>query len=330
MDEPRFLITPFVSIHPDELYIYGIKDWIKEPDYNRKNSLANLSLNYNHNKLSDKAKQKAKRAIKYLIYQSSEKTAYNYKTHSKFKFKLCFITLTLSSEQLHSDKDIKKTLLNQFLIEAKKKWKIEHYVWKSERQQNGNIHFHILTDRFIPWLELRNTWNRIQNKLGYVDNYEKKYHKKSPNSTDIHSLNNIQNISAYMIKYMIKDQLKKRERVSSKERPKLKSGNKYDETISNGAKRFLARISNNGRIWTCSNKLSGIKGAKSQLTEEIEKELNELQKEEKVKRIDKDFFSGIFYQTTTITKEKYPHLYNLLNTYLQELFPKPQKEIWNY
>jgi hypothetical protein len=329
MFEDRFLIVPSISVHPDELYIYGRKEWIKEPDYPKKKSLLNLLNNNHHNKLSEKAKQKAKRAIKYLIYQSSQKTAYNYKTQSRFTFRVCFITLTLSSSQKHTDKEIKNKLLNQFLIEAKKKWGIEHYVWKSERQKNGNIHFHILTDRFIPWLELRNTWNRIQNKLGYVDEFEKVHHKKSPNSSDIHSLKEIKNVSNYMVKYMVKNENKNRYKVHSTEVPKISNLGKQKLSLSNGAKKFLSKMSNNGRIWTASTNLSNLTGARTELNQEIEEELNNLSKEQNVKRINKEYFSGIFYSNKTITKEKYPHLYNLLNTYLSELFPKQQKEIWN-
>jgi len=325
----RYILVPSVSIHPDELYIYGQKDWISEPSYPKRNSLYNLQFNSHHNKLSQKAKSKAKRAIKYLIYQSSVKTAYNHKTKSMFKFKVCFITLTLSSRQRHSDQEVKKVLLNQFLIEAKKKWGVTNYVWKSERQRNGNIHFHILTDRFIPWLELRNCWNRIQNKLGYVDEYEQKFNKKSPNSTDVHSLKDIKNVSAYMVKYMVKNEQKKHTQVSSKEVKKLSGLGKAKLSLTKGAKLFLAKMSNNGRIWTCSTNLSNIKGARSEVTEEIEQELNNLKREDGIRVINKEHFTGIFYKNKTITKSKYPHLYELLSKFLDELFPKQQKEIWN-
>jgi hypothetical protein len=292
----RFIVVPYASIHTDELYMYGKKEWITEPDYSNKNSLNNLLSNHHHNKLSEKSKTKVKRAIKYLVYQSTTKTAYNYKTNSRFKFKLTFITLTLSSVQIHTDNVIKKTLLNQFLIEAKKHWQVENYVWKMEHQLNGNVHFHVLTDKFIPWIELRNTWNRIQNKLGYIDRYTEKTHKKNPNSTDIHSLKDITNIANYMIKYMTKSQ-----------------GN----------------VECGGRIWTCCKVLSNIKGVQETLSNELMKEIELLQKEKDSRRLDKEHFTGIFYQSHIITKKKYPLIYSLFTDYINNLFPKQQKEIWN-
>ncbi|GAH86291.1 unnamed protein product, partial [marine sediment metagenome] len=45
------------------------------------------------------------------------------------------------------------------------------YVWRAEKQENGNIHFHFIVDNFIPWNELRNTWNRIQQNLGYISRF---------------------------------------------------------------------------------------------------------------------------------------------------------------
>jgi hypothetical protein len=329
MEQTRFITVPQISIHPDELYIYGRKEWITEPGFKRGNSMKNLLDNSNHNKMSEKSKQKAKRAIKYLIYNSSEKTTYNYKTKSKFKFKVGFITLTLSSKQNHSDQEIKKTLLNQFLIEAKKKWNMTNYVWKAEKQQNGNIHFHILTDVFIPWSELRNCWNRIQNKLSYVDKFEQVHHKKNPNSTDVHSLKNIENVAAYMVKYMTKNEIKHHEKVSSKVRPGLSGLGKNKLSVSIGAKKFLGRLSNNGRIWTCSKGLSDIRGGQHELTEEIEEELNLLEKQKGSRRINKDHFSGIFYKADILSKDKFPVLYSLLNDYIKTKFPRQQQTIWN-
>ena len=159
-----------------------------------------------------------------------------YKTNVKYK--LTFITLTLPSPQIHSDEHIKKEALNHFLTELRRKFKSELYIWKAEKQENGNIHFHILCDKYIHHSELRDTWNRIINKpsLGYVDRYSErmkaiftngfvmlpgdrrsrekqlkayKYNSAigwtSPNSTDIHALHRVKNVSAYIAKYISKD-----------------------------------------------------------------------------------------------------------------------------
>lgn len=188
--------------------------------------------------ISKKAKKRINNAIDWLLLLAQDKTVYSTKSKKKFKFKISFITLTLASTQQHSDNEIKKELLNHFLVEARKKWKVDKYVWRAEKQKNGNIHFHIVVDKFINYDELRNVWNRIQNKLGYVDEYQKKqkeffkngfkfrpelsknwsyakqrkaYYKAlscnftKPNSTDIHSVKGIKNLSSYLSKYCTKN-----------------------------------------------------------------------------------------------------------------------------
>lgn len=124
-----------------------------------------------------------------------------------------FVTLTLSSKQDAEDVEIKRDFLNHFLIKAKRKWNISNYVWRAEPQKNGNIHIHILFDRFVKWQEIRNVWNEIQDKKGYVQQFVKVHKKENPNSTDVHRLQKINNPAAYICKYMTKaDELEKGEK----------------------------------------------------------------------------------------------------------------------
>ncbi len=129
--------------------------------------------NYHQGRISSTAKPKVSRAIEYLIYLAKPKLVRNPFNGKYFTFKVNFVTLSLSSKQIHTDQVIKSELLDQLIYEAKKRWNVDLYVWRAEKQKNGRIHFHILTDKFIPWNELRNVWNRIQGKLGYVAGYRK-------------------------------------------------------------------------------------------------------------------------------------------------------------
>jgi hypothetical protein len=225
--------------------------------------------------------------------------------------------------------ELKSILLNQFLIEAKKKWNLNNYVWKMEFQKNGNVHFHILSDVWIPWLELRNCWNRIQNKLGYVDEFNKINPGKSPNGTDVHSLKKVDNVVAYVLKYMTKSDVKSSYTIKSSERPKLRRPNTLIIGLSRGVKLYLRSISNNGRIWTCSRSLSNIKGANIDLSDEFQEEIEKLQKMKGSRRFDRQYFSGILFQNSSITKKDFPLLYNLFHEYVLSIFPQRQKTIWN-
>jgi hypothetical protein len=230
--------VPYISIRPSRLTFYEKYEsaFLKKSLAKSENQV-NLKNNRPDPKLSKKAARRIKDAIDWLLFISADKRAYSEKHGRYYKFKVTFITLTLASEQIHDDRVIKSKLLNSFLTLAKAKWKVKHYLWRAEPQKNGNIHFHIVTDKFIPWFELRSVWNRIQNKLGYVDRYQVKHRDMSfneylirnpvnvkysrskrltaykngkacgwsnPNSTDIHSIIRIGNLSAYLSKYCTK------------------------------------------------------------------------------------------------------------------------------
>lgn len=120
-------------------------------------------------------------------------------------YKLIVVTLTLSSAQLHSDRIIKSKLLQPMLRIMRNKWNVVNYIWKAESQNNGNIHFHITIDKFIPWRDLRSTWNTLQDSLDYV----KRSNIMDPNSTDIHAAYKAKNIAGYIAGYIGKKDLYK-------------------------------------------------------------------------------------------------------------------------
>lgn len=218
---------------------------------------------------------------------SKEKKIYHRPLHKFVKFKICFVTVTLASKQRHSDKIIKSQLLNQLLTELRQRYSMKHYIWRAEKQANGNIHFHILTNVFIPQDSLCKMWNRIQNKLGYVDDYSRRMRSEigsfsdyynafidsgtysqlqqryikgkacnwnNPNSTDIHSVRKVKNIAAYLMKYFTK---------STQER-----GVKDEELEDNNV--IL------GKIWGLSESLSKLKTVTTGIGTELMNELNRI------------------------------------------------------
>ncbi|MCF6365260.1 MAG: hypothetical protein L3J35_03565 [Bacteroidales bacterium] len=252
-----FVKIPSYSLSPDKITLYERVEWLSfsEKQLESFKNLENREKKYND--LSDNARKRLLRAVNNMIYLAKTKEITGAKKVSKqiadneiliqkegrghkaksVKYKLTFITLTLSSTQVHTDKEITKSLLGGFLDSLRRKWKVDQYIWKAEKQENGNIHYHILTNKFIHWKEIREVWNRIQNKPGfnYVDRYSekmRKYFKKgfkpfpndkrseakqreayeinkknnwtNPNSTDIHALYKVKNIAGYIVKYVAK------------------------------------------------------------------------------------------------------------------------------
>ena len=190
--------------------------------------------------ISPKAARRIQAAIKWLLFFSKTKRAYNRDTRRWVKYRISLITITLSSPQRHTDQTIKSRLFNQLLTELREQNGMLHYVWRAEKQQNGNIHFHLLTNIFINAVTLRKKWNRIQNKLGYVDTYTDRMNAeihtfadycnhfgnqadtatlrrryivgqssgwRDPNSTDIHSVRKVRDLTRYLCKYLCKNLL---------------------------------------------------------------------------------------------------------------------------
>lgn len=92
-----------------------------------------------------------------------------------------FVTLTLPSKQVHHDNFLKDHCLNpmtKWLQDSTERTKrkgagVDAYLWRAESQKNGNLHFHLICDRWIDHEKLRNKWNQIIERLGYVTAYKK-------------------------------------------------------------------------------------------------------------------------------------------------------------
>jgi hypothetical protein len=318
MNESPFTLIPKVTIHPGYIVTHKEVQW---HDYSKKKARVNVPMPENNDHqgiISKRSAAKIRKGISWLLYIANEKevpSSYHGKT---FKFKLSFITLTLASQQKHSDHEIKTKLLNQFLIEARKKWHVVNYLWRAEPQKNGNIHFHILCDRFVPWSELRDCWNRIQNKLGYVDRYReerREFHKggfrvrqellskwdyknqlrayrtgskkdwNSPNSTDIHSVVRIKNLPQYLAKYCTKNE----------------GGRKIE-----------------GNLWNLSASLSNIKGASEVVDSFMGEELTKICQSFPGEIHKHDYYTIMYVSVNEWSKVVKGDLYDLFLSYVNE------------
>lgn len=246
----------YLRINPTYSVLY--KRNLKTSSYSKENSYSsittksikqlenekNLKENSQNGVMSEKAAKKLKNAINWLVLSATHKTVKNNTTGKNYKFKVNFITLTLPFEQENiTDNTIKKELLNPFFMFLKNRYDFKTYVWKAESQKNGNIHFHIASDCFIPHNELRYFWNRLIAKKGYMSEYSSKFSSMSledyqeysysqgitdkevirkrflygkstnwenPNSTDVHAVEKVDNIAAYLASYMSKKEDGKR------------------------------------------------------------------------------------------------------------------------
>ena len=142
-------------------------------------------------------------ALDILIYTATFKTVFVRKTEQFFRYKINFITLTLPSAQQHTDKEIISKIFSPFMEAWAKRSPGLLYVYKIETQDNGNLHFHVVTNTFYHYQKLRADWNRATEKLGYVS----RSGIEDPNSTDVHALSNKGDIANYLTSYMSKKDL---------------------------------------------------------------------------------------------------------------------------
>lgn len=283
---------PYCKITPNSIVLYDLYDgpikrrkenYVSIDDSGEVISLVNSmpTTNNHYGFLSEKATSRLKNSIKYLFWLSGVYVRKGNKFNAKAYKKVSMLTLTLSSKQKHSDWYIKKNMLNQFLIEIRQYNKNLIYVWRAEKQQNGNIHFHILLNIYLPVIKLLSIWNRIQKKEGYLKDYYKKHCNLNftqylklypctrfvdifrrrrafvagqqsgwlnPNSIDIVSLKSVKKSYAYISKYISKSELVKLNCL-------LDNG-----TIDDNEYNLLKeRMKISGRIWYASEQIQKCK-----------------------------------------------------------------------
>ena len=250
---------PVVQVRPYGLLAYDRVEWpTRRLHPNRADKFVSEAGKAQYEgSLTTGAKKRLKRAIQTITAIAEPKTAFNAATGKDFTFRLNFITLTLPAAQGDiRDKQIKKQCLEPFLLQARRWFKLRSYIWRAERQKNGNLHFHIVTDTFIPYDQLRDLWNLKLNNLKFIDKFEQKHKHKHPNSTDVHALKKVKNLSAYFAKYMAKDAETAEQRMRIPfarqiwhEKLIMAKGVKY--------KRILTRKESliEGKVWDCSSNL---------------------------------------------------------------------------
>lgn len=154
--------------------------------------------------MSKGAVKRLQNACELLIAITPKKSFISKKTGKKIIYRIGFITLTLSAPQMQiTDREIKEKMLAPF-IRKLKKYGLRNYIWKAERQGNGNIHFHVFVDCFIPKEDVTNIWNRLQSNFHFINAFCAKFGHRDPPSTNIKCVVSDSGLVKYMLKYMLK------------------------------------------------------------------------------------------------------------------------------
>lgn len=222
----------------------------------------------NNAQLSQQAKANLSNCFCWLNIISDLKEVYSRSDKKYFKFKLAFITLTLSDVQKHSDKFIKDNMLEPFLYWLRKYKNCKSYIWKAEVQNNGNIHFHITINKFVHWKNIRAKWNSLLAKNGYCKVYQDGTNDKGNAATEIKAVKTEKKLRQYIVGYFSKKDLFKKEWEQDKKIKRFScssscelNGHYYMKQnfrqiqCSNGMVREYKREVE-GRIWSASYNLN--------------------------------------------------------------------------
>lgn len=232
------LVKPMVQIRNQSLVVYNQFVGSKKKSILQKTGTALKNVKKYTGNVTPGARKRIAKAINLLIASSTIQRIYNPVTNKNFNFRLSFITLTIPDNTKLTPKETHKILLEPFIKWMRQNHGLRNYVWKLEVQKRGQIHYHITSDCFIHYQELRNKWNSLLNRASLMEDYKLRFGKIDPNSTDIHSVKNINDLSAYLIKYFTKQEQ------NSKDLP--------------------------GKIWDCSLALKKANYYSTDLTEDIE------------------------------------------------------------
>lgn len=351
---------PTIKINPNSIIVYDeLQGFFTSKDrkiyidsthyFIPESSKKNLENNNHNGFLSEKATSRLKNSIKYLFWLSGVFKIEKKTIKTQAYKKVSLLTLTLASQQRHTDNYIKEKMLNQFLIELKKYNKNLLYVWRAEKQENGNIHFHILINIFIPLNLLYSIWNRIQNKEGYIQPYTEKHQNlsfidycklyppktpaqvtqrrkayikgqqnnwKAPNSIDIHSLKDVKKSYAYCCKYISKNEIETDE-------AQLSSGIITEEQFK--YKKWIKSIS--GRIWYACEKISKLFADSHIIGPAIEKDLQKIFADKSIFVKDCTYLQVICLSAENLLERGLNTLFSLFH---QQLFRSPNLLTLNF
>lgn len=190
MNERNYIFTPKVSTRPNKIVTYNDVSYYGKEEHTKIKKERKQVLTWDergnitgtefvkrkfHNfEISAAAQKTLQDKVTWLYHLARSRYTKTYSGKEIFNFKINFLTLTLPSKQIHPTSQITSECFNQFLTEIRQRTNMTNYVWRLEFQGNGNVHYHIVTDTFIDYFFCLKVWNRIINKLGYVDAFASK------------------------------------------------------------------------------------------------------------------------------------------------------------
>lgn len=242
-----------------------------------------------------------------------------------------FLTVTLPSDQVHSDSEINRRCLQPFIQQLKRQHGIEHYFWRAEAQENGRIHFHILTDRYVSKEDLQISWNKCVNVLGYVDRYYQQGHEDSPPSTEIHrvrthvkdrqtgKMKEVDPVD-YLLEYVM-------------DAAQLEDQGPQDPGSEQGPRRLVGRYRAadgsirtyytrpiEGRVWGMADALRAIREPRAEASYRLIKALEDAKESGLLRRVDQEHATMYFGPVSLVIGRAHRGMWQLIKDYYINVF----------
>lgn len=199
------MLHEYVQIRSNCLIIYELSEY---PNKRSKNALSN-QITYT-GIVTSGSKKRMLTALDLLVQRAPIQHVYSDTLDSFFKFRLNFVTLTLTnSAHTVSASEASKSLLEPWLRYFRRKFNMKDYLWKAELQQNGQIHYHLATRTYLPHRYVRWKWNNLAKKEGLLVEYVKQYGNYNPPSTEVKSILSVRDAKSYIAKEFAKKQQNK-------------------------------------------------------------------------------------------------------------------------
>jgi len=296
------MIERYMTIGSDSIITYMLNTKENSQQGKSKISQLNLKKKYTSGCLTVGSSKKIKKILTnwlLAIYCSQKIDKSKRKTKRRY---LIMITLTLAAKQIESDNQIKRKYLNNFLIQLKKEHSGILYLWVAEKQKNGNIHFHIMADRWVSKIWISRVWLNVLATGNYINEFELKFNHRTPPSGHVRGQKNMTNPSKYLTKYVTKSE---------------------------------NSIELEGHKWSCSNELLQIVNTKMPVKTWYAEYLYYYRKELKCKYYETDFMQVYYFEGNFLSDYMYHDLfldneYEYLMIY-SKIYPElePPKKTFN-
>lgn len=175
------IVTDFLD------YVAGEIIYFCKSDFNKY-----LALNYIQKYICDHGMNKNKVRAKIIAYA---------KLNRSKKF-LAFYSISFPKGM--KDTSIRK-IHNTVLTRLRKNRNSMSYIWIAERQKNGTLHFHMLTNEYFNIRIVNHMYAKaIQNEIKNIKIDNIKFDYKKYNGVDVKRVNSIEKLSKYLVKYITK------------------------------------------------------------------------------------------------------------------------------